>query len=72
MNDLQAVYEGHPGQCHEEHPGGSTVVVDVWAEQYYGVYHTTCAVSPIPFNISLICDLIPSIMNNCNFTQEQV
>ena len=48
INDLQAVYEGHPGQCHEEHPGGSTVVVDVWAEQYYGVYHTTCAVSPIP------------------------
>ena len=47
MNDLQAVYEGHPGQCHEELPGGSNVVIDVWAEQYYSVYHTTCAVSPI-------------------------
>ena len=34
INDLQAVYEGHPGQCHEEHPGDSRVVVDVWAEQY--------------------------------------
>ena len=52
INDLQAVYEGHPGQRHIEHPGGSPAVVDVWAEQYYGTYHTTYTVSPVPNPLS--------------------